>query len=545
MTKQQRKRGNSAMPIKAEFRKTDLTSSDWKKIKLYQREEKRSIEYEQAKAFIGEAIKESNIHFLERTFREIEPMDFYQSIFKDYLDEPYEFNKGEYTALVLEKTKQEITYKSGKKGKLVNRYVITNGLNELDSLIATSKNFCFMSPISYCGNKRNANNARFYFAMVIEVDDLIIRDGVPAGLRDLVYQALTDQIPEPTYIVHSGNGVHLYYVFSSPYPMYDFNKKLLDRVRRQLVYKIWNNYITNAYHRSQAKGSNWPLVQVESLNQAFRVVGTRTKKGLEEDTDDLTRAFIFGNGDTVDFEYLASFTDVKNADKIKLKPTYTKEQLKELFPDWYKNHFTKSGRRKSVPKVKSWKCNSALYDWYLKQIPEKATEGHRYYSLLVLASYALKCRIPKKQFEADCWGLKEELEKKTTNDFNHFTDDDIKSAIQCYKQKNLTVLTIDRINSLTGFGIEKNKRSEKGQTMTRQAALAKGRAMQEINLKYNGKNWRDGNGRKTKQSEVLEWRANNPDGTQYRCQKETGIDKKTIRKWWNTKILEEHLDYGI
>ena len=46
-------------------------------------------------------------------------------------------------------------------------------------------------------------------------------------------------------------------------------------------------------------------------------------------------------------------------------------------------------------------------------------------------------------------------------------------------------------------------------------------------------NWRDGNGRPSKEQLVKSWRLDNPSGKKVDCHRETGLDPKTIRKWWN------------
>lgn len=515
-----------AMPIKN--KKVNAEPLSWQQIqeinerRIAFKEYLKEIEYAEAKKFIGEAQPLTELEQLQKWFREIEPMDFYQSIFDDYLDEPNEFIKGEYTAILCEKTNETITNKKGETKKLCKRYTITNGLNELDSLIHTSKNFCFMSPISYCGKHRRMSDARFYFAMVIEIDDLVRRDEIPYGLRDLCYQIENGHLPRPTYIVHSGQGIHLYFVFNEPIPLYKSNQVILNQVRKRLIKQFWNHFITNLNKQSD--------IQFESLNQGFRVVGTRTKYGLRTDTDDIARAFIYANGEKVDLNYLASFTDYTRADQIKLKPKYTKEELKRLFPEWYANHYTPKGNKRPFPKLKYWKNKPEMYQWYLKQIPTKAQQGHRYYSLLVLASYALKCGIPKKQFEADCWSLYKHLDDLSSDDNNRFTVDDVKGAIRCYEQKNLTALTLDRINEMTGFQIQKNKRNG----FTREENLKIARSIQAVKCEITKTDWRNKNGQPTKQSEVIEWRLNNPSGTKYECIKATGITKHTVYKWWDT-----------
>lgn len=55
--------------------------------------------------------------------------------------------------------------------------------------------------------------------------------------------------------------------------------------------------------------------------------------------------------------------------------------------------------------------------------------------------------------------------------------------------------------------------------------------------KANGTNWREGNGRPkgsgTAQARVYEWRQQHPEGRKADCHRETGLDPKTVRKWWD------------
>ena len=78
-----------------------------------------------------------------------------------------------------------------------------------------------------------------------------------------------------------------------------------------------------------------------------------------------------------------------------------------------------------------------------------------------------------------------------------------------------------------------NKRNWRKQPVHLQGA----RAIQKINDKANGTNWRKGNGRPigsgTAKSRVLEWRRQHPEGRKVDCHRDTGLDPKTIRKWWD------------
>ena len=62
--------------------------------------------------------------------------------------------------------------------------------------------------------------------------------------------------------------------------------------------------------------------------------------------------------------------------------------------------------------------------------------------------------------------------------------------------------------------------------------------MNLIRDEINGnKNWRNKDGRPkgsgTAQARVYEWRQQHPEGRKADCHRETGLDPKTIRKWWD------------
>lgn len=59
------------------------------------------------------------------------------------------------------------------------------------------------------------------------------------------------------------------------------------------------------------------------------------------------------------------------------------------------------------------------------------------------------------------------------------------------------------------------------------------RALQDINDKVNGTNWRNGNGRPDKARQVFEYRAEHPDARKVDCIRDTGLSKPTVYKWWN------------
>lgn len=468
----------------------------------------------------------SNIEFLEHYMREVEPLDFYAHVFGTALDITDEYTKGGYTAIVHE---VNLNVPRDEHGH-VKRYTVTDGLSELHSLISCSPNFCIMSPVTYCGKQARAQNARFLCAMCIEIDYLQYDEQLkkPNGLIDFLHQIVHEHLPVPSYVVHSGNGIHVYYIFDEPIPLYKNNVKRLKSLRRKLTKLLWNQFITEAsvdpHNQHLHKGRR--TIQYESLYQQFRVVGTNTKKmdGTK------TRAFMFGNGDTVSAEYLASFIDDDPSKYLEIKqaPKRTRKELEEQFPDWYHRTFTEKGNKRKKPIKKHWTFNRAVYDNYLKRISAEVEEGHRYYALLHLVSCAKKCGISREEVTQDCLNLLEPYEELTEREDNHFTQYDVDCALANFDREEMYYHNLAILEERVGINFPRTKRN-----FRKQENHLKGmRALQEINDPMG--NWRKGNGRKPKKEVVQAWRKENPNGTKYKCAQETGLDKKTVRKWWES-----------
>lgn len=107
----------------------------------------------------------------------------------------------------------------------VLRHTLTDDLEKLDEVVSRD-NFCLMSPISYAGKTRDSSMARELYALAFDLDGIQtrIKDGEewPYGLANFFHQVDHMMImPKPTYVVSSGTGVHLYYVFERPVPMFE------------------------------------------------------------------------------------------------------------------------------------------------------------------------------------------------------------------------------------------------------------------------------------------------------------------------------------
>ena len=116
-----------------------------------------------------------------------------------------------------------------------------------------------MSPISYAGKSRKSEFARFLYAMAIDLDGVDTLDEWNFLMTqiDKGHEMLSFVwgLPRPTYIVGSGTGLHLYFVFERPIPLFRSTVKELERLRRRITWQAW----------TQGASSLHDNVQYESL----------------------------------------------------------------------------------------------------------------------------------------------------------------------------------------------------------------------------------------------------------------------------------------
>lgn len=452
-----------------------------------------------------------------RGYRGVCAVDFYGDIFGEYLEEermPEDYRRGEYAGIAIEKVKKRdehgelVLDSKGNPRYIGKRYTITKGNMKLYNLIDQSDNFCMIAPISYAGRVRKNENARFMYALCIEVDHLEPKN----GLHELIWSWKRGfkAVPEPTYIVCSGSGVHLYYVFDKPIPLWRNIFEQLTEIKKHFTPFLWSKYISLA---SEA-------IQYESINQPFRCVGSRTK--------DNSYALAFRVGKRLTIEKLNSFLSPKMKLNCVYKAKHTLEEAKRLYPEWYQRRIEEGKDRGHYNRYKP------IYFNWIKKILDKdtgAVEGKRYNCLENLCSLAVQCNIEPEQVEADCRRVAEHFEKLTDSEDNHFTEYDVLCALRTYHNASEQAYRrrIEYISNKTGIALVPNKRNGRKQVVHLMGA----RALQDINDKVNGTNWRDGNGRPDKAQQVYEYRAEHQDARKADCIRDTGLAKMTVYKWWN------------
>ena len=327
--------------------------------------------------------------------------------------------------------------------------------------------------------------------------------------------------PVPQYVIMSGHNVHLYYVFDEPVSLYPNTKVQMKALKYALTDLMWNSY-TSTIEKPQHQG----------INQGFRLVGGKTKDG------GIVRAFRL-NQHPVTVEELNGYVpDDSRVDmsKVYRESKYTIEQAKEKFPEWYESVVVRG-------EACAWYDKEDLYNWWLRKISTPyiregnlggrhvgnagVTYGHRYFCIMALAVFAVKCGITdRERVKADAMGV--------LDLFNHigsepFLESDIDSALECLDLKYIKFPRKD-LEKITAVEMPPNKRNYQKQ----RDHLEEARAIRDIRQRRKGSNWWDNGNREgapKKRDEIRAYAATHPDASHSAIAKALGVSRTTVIKW--------------
>lgn len=441
-------------------------------------------------------------------FPSVSALDFYYDLFGEDLEPqrmPEDYRTGEYAAIAVELLPDGLDKKGHPKFK-ARRTTVTRDLSELYGLIERSENFCMMSALSYAGKQRTNKNARYLYALVIEIDDIKPKSGV----NELVYswQRPVSTLPQPTYIVCSGNGLHLYFVFERPVPLYSYIFEQFSDAKTYLTRPFWSSYVTTASQK----------VQYESVNQAFRLVGTKGKK-------DSQYAMAFQTGPKITIEYLNRFLPQSLRIDSVYKSKLSLEAAKERYPEWYQRRIVEGKDRGH------WIRHPGIYYDWIEKVKLGAKVGRRYNCLENLCSLAAQCEIPPEQVEQDCRELAERLELLTVDDDNHLTEYDVLCALRTYHERSEGAYRrrIEYVTNKTGIPLERNKRNGQKQEWHLEDIRSK-----KVNMKRRGQPFKNPEGRPAAEQKVVAYRDEHPDASVTEVARALGLSRTTVYKWWDS-----------
>lgn len=464
-------------------------------------------------------------------FLEVTPKDFYTSIFRKCLQGQSVKDNSETRGSVIIQT--VVKPKSAGKGKLT---ILDENLDGLEKAIESANRIyehfgkegqlgevsvlTFTNGCTYLGKRMVANNLFELSALIVEVDDLIGNDDPnQEGLRSLM-KSFTGgfaydedssgglRIPKPTYLVCSGSGIHLYYVFEKPirvnrksfYKQYE----ALDDYKYCLMYTLWKRLrITDKE------------LEKQGIAQRYRLVGTRTKEG------GICRAFQVGQ--TVSIAYMNQFCE-----DLSFEDEHSGRLMKA--PEIYEIEYTapkekqQEEKKETIPRLGN--LGKGAYVNVLNVIKNHAKEGKRYWMVFCLASVARNCAIPYEQLEKDAYGLLDYLDSLTEHaGENQFTKSDIECALKSYYYTG-SFMRKSTCEQLCGVkfapAIKRNGR-------TRKEHLEYMKEQKELKRK---KGEPVDSGRSLKWWPVLAYRLLYLDGTKAECEKKAGVSRHTILKYW-------------
>jgi len=360
---------------------------------------------------------------------------------------------------------------------------------ELDDAIdfSMSRNDVLLGGVAYFNNWISKKSAKEIYTFIVDMDN-VYSGTLQNALRADWKSANGEPFAKPTYIVNSGTGLHLYFVLEEPIPCYRRSLEDIDKVYRQLAIQQSRRVYVNR--------------QVQWFGQDFRMAGGQNKYGWENS--------VYRIGDKWNIDDLAKAVGV-DTHFVRYGEPKQKVQTEQK----------KRQRRKAT----GWKSNKAFYYHTLEGCKDKTHEGHRYTSLCALTVIAWKCGIPLEQLEQDLLSLLPQYNKGAQRQIK---EKEVYSALKMYNDKAMQTRR-ESLEHWQGWEFKPIKRNGR----KRDVHLMGARAIQEINDRVNGTNWREGNGRKSTKETVLQFRAEHPEATKAECIRATGLSKPTVYKWWS------------
>lgn len=387
-------------------------------------------------------------------------------------------------------------------------------------------NLIITNGLSYAGKNRTSTNEREMYALIMDLD--YVNDIEMLEKLLLRFEIESTWLIQPTYLINSGTGFHLYYLLDKPIKLFPETRRRLNNFKRHLTWHTWVEGCTTAFKTDE--------VQYQNINQGFRMIGTPTKLGQDY------RATAFKIGERLTLETINSWINssqkniARDVHGIELLPideesqTLTMGDAKLKYPEWYQTRIVEG-----VParKYNHWNrpVNRALYDWYKRErlFDFSVVEGKRYFRILALAIFASKCNIPYPELEKDAFTA-----LKHFNNSEHkeaFTHDDVVAALKFYGD-DVKAYPRSEIEKITGYPMPVNKRNGQKQSYH----LEEARMLRDMRQKRNGTRWQDKSGRKPKKEQVRELLEQYPDISLREMEKISGISRPTIIKW--KKIIE-------
>ena len=435
--------------------------------------------------------------FQENEYEEVDPLAFYREIFPvgSFQERGHTERKAGNGMLIYKNEHGQHWHK-----------LIFDDLAEIPNWYGVED--VYIRSASFIGKNTKNENASMIYALVFDLDG----QGITELQMVTQFMRKGTNIPKATFVVLSGHGLHLYYVLETPIRATMNNIRKLNKLKEGMTKLIWNRYT-----------SNIDKIQFQYCLQGFRMVGSASKMGKRYPV----RAYRFSDEHYTIEELVSWIPKLKEWDEYRIditeRDTVPKETAKKLWPDWYEYRINQRQSNK-------WHIKRDLYDWWKNKIVEGATYGHRYFCIMCLAIFAIKCDISEEELKRDALELVPILDR-LSNDKDpksRFTEDDVLSALHGYRE-NFKTWGRDKLALVSAIPMAPNKRNYR----TRAEHLVLARGIKDIKKKMGEVVEGRPKGSGTKKEIIVQWKLEHPTGRKADCHRDTGIDPKTIRKWWD------------
>lgn len=369
---------------------------------------------------------------------------------------------------------------------------------------AENRNDILLGGSTYFKEFVSKQTAKDVHAFIIDMDN--VWAGVLLRALQDDWNTEDETLPKPTYIVNSGTGLHLYYVLTEPVPHYQCNAEGIDNLYRALAVQQTTKRI-------------YLQKQVQWFGQDFRMAGSLNKYGWRNE--------VFKVGEKWDIDELGKAVGLKDVHFVRYGEKRTKPASERQ-------------RTKNRPKRKGWQCNRGFYDYTLERCRKETKEGTRYMSMCALTVIAWKCNVPIATVEHDLLGL---LPKYNEGAARQIKEQEVQHALLMYNEKAMLTQR-ERLQDWIGWKYEpKTNRHYGRQAFKRKKSEdAREKGLSNTNLEIRGwtvrdamypnGEWRNKNGRPNAKQTVQSWRDAHPAGRKIDCERETGLSRHTVLRWW-------------
>lgn len=370
---------------------------------------------------------------------------------------------------------------------------------------AADRNDILLGGSTYFKNFVSKATAKDVHALIIDMDN--VWAGVLQSALQNDWNEDDKELPKPTYIVNSGTGLHLYFLFDEPIPHYVCNSEKIDQLYRRLAVQ-------------QTTSRIYLQKQVQWFGQDFRMAGSLNKYNWRNE--------VFRVGEKWDIDRLAQAVGMEDTHFVRYGEPRTRQPVKRE-------------RTKNRTKRKGWRCNQGFYDYTLERCRNETKEGNRYMSFCALTVIAWKCNVPISKVEQDLKGL---IPKYNKGAKRQITEKEIEHALRMYNEKAMLTQR-ERLQDWIGWEYKPQTNRHYGKQVfkRKKSQEARDKGLKNTNLEVRGwavrdamypdGEWRNKDGAPSKQEEVRAWRQLHLDGKPKDCMADTGISKNTVYRWWN------------